>query len=47
MDATRSRKRTENRNEVKAGGSISAEFDYFPDHYINQAKEPEEHVQAF
>lgn len=33
--------------EVKAGGSFSAEFDYFPDQYINQAKEPEEHVQAF
>jgi hypothetical protein len=40
-------------NEVSAaaklgdGGSPSTEFEYFPGKYVNQAKDPEEHIQAF
>ena len=31
-----------------AGGSpVDAPFDYFPDHYVNQAKEPAEPIASF
>lgn len=33
--------------EAKGDSSVSAEFEYFPDKYVNQAKDPEEHIQAF
>jgi hypothetical protein len=28
-------------------GDASLPFEYFPAQYVNQAKEPEEHIQAF
>ena len=33
--------------EVRQSGDGSAKFEYFPDQYVNQAKDPEEHIQAF
>ncbi len=32
---------------VKSGATQDEPFDYFPDHYINQAKEPAEPIDTF
>jgi predicted metalloprotease len=29
------------------GSGVEAPFDYFPDHYVNQAKEPAEPIATF
>jgi hypothetical protein len=33
--------------KVEDGSNASTAFEYFPGKYVNQAKEPEEHIQAF
>jgi hypothetical protein len=32
---------------VKSGATQDQPFDYFPDHYVNQAKEPAEPIDTF
>ena len=32
---------------VKSGATEDQPFDYFPDHYVNQAKEPAEPIDTF